>query len=221
MVPLSCLANKMIHSRILCKPPRELRVNSAVRRVWRRAPLRARVLRSRTVLRAASDGFQWARRRTPMSLVGQRVARTLLPARLLVFGMSTDDRSFADARLAVDQRARCLGRNRHLFVSAALVEALELSAAGFAVLERSGALASGPHRRCDRAVGWGRSMRLGYRRRCGRIRAPRRAVRLMVASRSGNPGRMPGEKRGSFQYVTDLAVASSPDERPAVSSVRP
>ncbi len=221
MVPLSCLANKMIHSRILCKPPRELRVNSAVRRVWRRAPLRARVLRSRTVLRAASDGFQWARRRTPMSLVGQRVARTLLPARLLVFGMSTDDRSFADARLAVDQRARCLGgtgicsyRQRWSRPSSCRPQA--------SLFWSDPALwRAGPHRRCDCAVGWGRSMRLGYRRRCGRIRAPRRAVRLMVASRSGNPGRMPGEKRGSFQYVTDLAVASSPDERPAVSSVRP
>ena len=54
LVPLSCLAYKMIHSRILCKPPSELRVA----RCAQAARSAARLLRIRT-------GFHMPRRFVP------------------------------------------------------------------------------------------------------------------------------------------------------------
>jgi len=54
LVPLSCLADKMIHSRILCKSPRRTtRKGVAVAGTWRGLAWRSRVLRARTGFRVA------------------------------------------------------------------------------------------------------------------------------------------------------------------------
>jgi hypothetical protein len=164
LVPLSCLANKMIHSRNLCKSPPDPCGNRIEGLTWWIAPARRCLLRARTVFRCDSSMARLSCVSTPMSLVGQREAMEIRGSQLVPLF-------------------------RHS------VEACELP---------------------RRASGERRGLRLGGRRRCGRMRAPCRAVRLRSRSRHEPSGRTPEIESGETSEFSVSYWGSPPAPRPAV-----